>query len=149
MKRIIVLLLILLMTGCSFKADLTINESAQSKIESSSEVETSMKIKILEEEYTINLENNETVSELVNMLPLDLELNELNGNEKYVYLDSNLPTNSVNVKHINKGDVMLFGNNCLVIFYESFDTPYSYTKIGHIDNLPDLGSEDISVYLTK
>ena len=149
MKKIIIILLILLTTGCSFKANLTINESTQSKIESSSEVETSMKIKILEEEYTINLENNKTVSELDNMLPLDLEMNELNGNEKYVYLDSNLPTNSVNVKHINKGDVMLFGNNCLVIFYESFDTPYSYTKIGHIDNLPDLGSEDISVYLTK
>ena len=149
MKRIIVLLLILLMTGCSFKANLTINESTQSKIESSSEVETSMKIKILEEEYTINLENNKTVSELDNMLPLDLEMNELNGNEKYVYLDNNLPTNSVYVKHINKGDVMLFGNNCLVIFYESFDTPYSYTKIGHIDNLPDLGSGDISINLTK
>ena len=149
MKKIIIILLILLTTGCSFKANLTINESTQSKIESSSEVETSMKIKILEEEYIVDLENNETVSELINMLPLDLEMNELNGNEKYVYLDNNLPTNSVSVKHINKGDVMLFGSNCLVIFYESFDTPYSYTKIGHIDNLPDLGSGDISVYITK
>ena len=149
MKKIIIILLILLTTGCSFKANLTINESTQSKIESSSEVETSMKIKILEEEYTINLENNETVSKLINMLPLDLEMNELNGNEKYVYLDNNLPTNSVSVKHINKGDIMLFGNNCLVIFYKSFDTPYSYTKIGHIDNLPDLGSGDISINLTK
>lgn len=139
----------LLMTGCGFKAKLTINESIESNVESSSEVVTSMKIKILEQEYTVNLENNKTVSELVNMLPLELEMNELNGNEKYVYLDNSLPTNSVSVKHINKGDVMLFGSNCLVIFYESFDTPYSYTKIGHIDNLPDLGNGDISVYITK
>ena len=40
---------------------------------------------------------------------------------------------------------MLFGNNCLVIFYESFDTSYSYTKIGHIDNLDDLGSNNIEI----
>lgn len=149
MKRNIIILLILLTTGCSFKANLTINESAQSNVESYSEVETSMKIKILEQEYTINLENNKTVSELVNMLPLELEMNELNGNEKYVYLDNNLPTNEIYPKHINKGDIMLYGKNCLVIFYESFDTPYSYTKIGHIDNLPNLGSDNISIMITK
>ena len=40
---------------------------------------------------------------------------------------------------------MLFDNGCLVIFYKSFDTSYSYTKIGYIDNLPDLGNGDVSV----
>ena len=40
---------------------------------------------------------------------------------------------------------MLYGNNCLVIYYKSFDTSYSYTKIGHIDNLPDLGSENVLI----
>ena len=33
---------------------------------------------------------------------------------------------------------MLYGNNCLVIFYESFSTTYSYTKIGHIENIDNL-----------
>ena len=33
---------------------------------------------------------------------------------------------------------MLFGSNCLVIFYKTFNTSYSYTKIGHIENMPDL-----------
>ena len=76
-------------------------------------------------------------------------MNELNGNEKYVYLDNKLPTSPYNPKRINAGDVMLYGNNCLVIFYKSFDTSYSYTKIGHIDNLPDLGSGTISVKINK
>ena len=33
---------------------------------------------------------------------------------------------------------MLYGNNCLVVFYESFDTSYTYTKIGHIDDTSGL-----------
>ena len=40
---------------------------------------------------------------------------------------------------------MLYGDNCLVIFYKSFDTSYSYTKIGHINNLPDLGNDNVLV----
>ena len=72
-------------------------------------------------------------------------MEELNGNEKYIYLDETYPTNSYDPKHINKGDVMLYGDNCLVIFYKSFDTSYSYTKIGHIDNLEELGNESINV----
>ena len=64
-------------------------------------------------------------------------------------MDNTLSTNSYNPKHIEKGDVMLFGNNCLVILYESFDTEYSYTKIGHIDNLDDLGNGRIIAKFEK
>jgi hypothetical protein len=60
--------------------------------------------------------------------------------KKYVYLDISMPTNSSNPKRINAGDIMLLGDNCLVVFYKSFDTSYSYTKIDHIDNLPNLGN---------
>lgn len=95
--------------------------------------------------YEIKLENNSTVSALIKELPLEVSMNDLNNNEKYVDLDSSLPTNTYSPKHIEAGDVMLFGNNCLVIFYESFDTSYSYTKIGHIDNLPNLGGGSISM----
>lgn len=40
---------------------------------------------------------------------------------------------------------MIYGNDCLVIFYKSFTSSYSYTKIGHIDNLSDLGNDSVSV----
>lgn len=99
--------------------------------------------------YVANLEENETVKEFINLLPSEFYMSELNGNEKYIYLDNNLPSNSVSVKHINKGDIMLYGSNCLVIFYKSFDTGYSYTKIGHIDNLNDLGNDSVLVKIEK
>jgi hypothetical protein len=99
------------------------------------------------EKLEINLEENSTTSALVKLLPLDITMNDLNKNEKYAYLDESLPTNTYSPKHIEAGDVMLFGDNCLVIFYESFDTSYSYSKIGHINNLPKLGDGDITVTL--
>ena len=104
---------------------------------------------INDKEYIIALENNDTAKSFVNMLPQELKMSELNGNEKYVYLDNTLPTNALSLKKIKSGDVMLYGNNCLVIFYKSFDTSYSYTKIGHIDNLPDLGDGSISIKFKK
>jgi hypothetical protein len=104
-----------------------------------------MFVTISGKKYEIKLENNSTVSALMQELPLEVSMSDLNNNEKYVDLDSSLPTNTYSPKHIEAGDVMLFGNNCLVVFYESFDTSYNYTKIGHIDNLPNLGSGSISI----
>ena len=104
-----------------------------------------VKVTINEKEYQMIIEDNETVKSFLKLLPLDLVMNELNGNEKYYYLDKTLPTNSYNPNKIEAGDVMLYGNNCIVIFYKSFNTTYSYTKIGHIDNLEELGNKDIGV----
>ena len=102
-------------------------------------------ININNKKLGIDLENNSTTSALIKLLPLELSMNDLNGNEKYVYLNESLPTNTYSPNHIEAGDVMLFGDNCLVIFYESFDTSYSYSKIGHINNLPSLDDGNISI----
>ncbi len=104
-----------------------------------------IKLTINNKSYNLILEDNNTVIEFINLLPQEYNMNELNGNEKYIYINSSLTTNSYSPKHIEKGDVMLYGDNCLVIFYKSFDTPYSYTKIGHIDNLPNLGDKSVNV----
>ena len=138
---IIISICIMLVTGC-------INNK-QNNTKESKDIMSDIKVIINEKNYTIKLENNKTVEEFIELLPQEYTMNELNGNEKYVYMDSFLATQPYNPKHIEKGDVMLFGDNCLVIFYESFDTSYSYTKIGHIDNLPDLGSGSITVKFEK
>ena len=109
----------------------------------------SMQIVIEDKQFPVTFESSDTVTALTQMLPLTLDMSELNGNEKYYYLDTSLPSSPKNVGHISKGDIMLYGDNCLVVFYESFDTSYSYTKIGHISDtsgLADaLGKDDVTV----
>ena len=128
--------------------DPNLSPETSQPIDNEEPVMSKIYISIDNEKLEANLENNSTVSALIKILPLEISMNDLNSNEKYAYLDESLPTNTYNPKHIEAGDVMLFGNNCLVVFYESFDTSYSYTKIGHIDNLPKLDSGDISVQLS-
>ena len=139
--------LLIMITGCNKKESISSNKIVEDK--NSNKVINSVKVIIEKKEYTINLENNSTAKSFANMLPQELTMSELNGNEKYVYLDNTLPENSSSIKKVIAGDVMLYGNNCLVIFYKSFNTLYSYTKIGHIDNLPDLNGDRITVLFKK
>lgn len=92
--------------------------------------------------YTAIFEDNITTRELISILPFEINMNELNGNEKYYYFLTNFQVEPKRVNKINAGDIMMFGNNCLVIFYESFNTSYSYTRIGHISNTQNL-KEDL------
>ena len=108
-----------------------------------------IKVNIDNKEYILTLEDNKTADAFINLLPREFNMQELNGNEKYVYMDNILPENAAIPEQIQKGDVMLYGNNCLVIFYKSFYTNYSYTKIGHINNLPDLNDENVKVLFLK
>ena len=84
--------------------------------------------------FTILPEENETASALREHLPLQLEMKELNGNEKYFYFDSSFTAGSERVGSIQAGDLMLYGSDCLVLFYDSFSTPYSYTRLGAADD---------------
>ena len=103
--------------------------------------------------FTATLEDNETTRELLKKLPLEVSMSELNGNEKYYYFDESLPTNSYKPGKISTGDIMLYESDCLVIFYEDFDTPYSYTRLGKIDNVDNLkkilGKGNVNVVISK
>ena len=94
----------------------------------------SMTIKIGNTSYPVALYDNATVQALTDKLPLTLEMEELNGNEKYYYFPDSLPSDSRRVGSIKAGDVMLYGSDCLVIFYEGFATAYKYTPIGRIED---------------
>ena len=76
-------------------------------------------------------------------------MNDINSNEKAFELSEALPSDPQDPGTINNGDLMLYGSNTIVLFYESFDTSYSYTKIGHLTD-PDglsqaLGTGNVKV----
>ena len=102
--------------------------------------------------FTAKMEQNSTSEAFRALLPLTLEMQELNGNEKYHYLTQSLPTNRTKVGTSHAGDIMLYGDNCVVVFYETFTTSYQYTPIGHITN-PEglkeaLGSGKVTINFT-
>ena len=112
-----------------------------------------MQVSISNHNYKVILEENSTAKALLDKLPLTLDMGDLNDNEKYTNLSFSLPTKSENVRHIKAGDIMLFGDNCLVIFYKNFTTSYRYTRIGHIENPDNLqkivGAGNITAKFTK
>lgn len=125
--------------------------SADQNIQTETENDDTMTISAAEKDFCVTLENTETVTALKRILPLTLDMSELNGNEKYCYLGTKLPSDPQKIDSIKAGDVMLYGDSCLVVFYKSFDTSYSYTKIGHIDDtsglVQSLGSSSVTVTL--
>ena len=90
------------------------------------------KVTIAGTDFTAELANNATAQAFNALMPMTLNMTELNGNEKYKYIDSTLPTNAACPGTIHAGDILLYGNNCIVVFYKTFSTSYSYSKIGKI-----------------
>lgn len=101
--------------------------------------------------FTAQFYDNPTARELYSRLPMTLGMSAM-AHEKYYYLEQSLPTDSERISRIDAGDIMLWGNDCLVVFYESFDTTYSYTRIGRISDVSGLaeflGSGDATLTFT-
>jgi hypothetical protein len=95
-------------------------------------------IKVNSKTFTATLLGNNAAKAFKERLPMTITMTELNGNEKYYDLSNSLPTNSSNPRTIQSGDLMLYGSKTLVLFYKTFSTSYSYTKLGHIEDTAGL-----------
>ena len=99
--------------------------------------------------FTATLEDNATAAALGKLLPLSVTMKELNGNEKLFRVSRALPTDEFQPSSIRTGDLMLYGSGTLVLFYKSFPTSYSYTRIGRVDDPTGLdaalGTGDVAV----
>ncbi|MCD7777276.1 MAG: hypothetical protein LUH47_02075 [Clostridiales bacterium] len=94
---------------------------------------TNINITIGDKVFEAVLYDNETAKAFAEKLPVTYDMSELNGNEKYFYMDKSLPSDNIDPEIINTGDIMLYNSNYLVIFYDTFvPSYYSYTPMGYI-----------------
>lgn len=139
----------------SLSEDNNKNNNEENEKDNNQESGNDMKINLMVngDNFVVDIENSLTGLAFLHLLPMEIEMNELNGNEKYYYLDEDLPVDVYQPQRIETGDIMLFGSSCIVIFYESFNTNYSYTRIGKINNANNLdtilGNGDVTVTFSK
>lgn len=100
--------------------------------------ESRMWMTINERRFAITLADNNTAHAFAAQLPLTLHMEELNGNEKHAKLPTSLPVNGSRPGIIRNGDFMLYGDETLVLFYSTFNSMYSYTRIGRVDDTTGL-----------
>lgn len=115
-------------------AEMILEHNTESQTESSSENSGTITAVVGEQSFTIVMNESEAANALIARLPFTVSMGELNGNEKYYYLDQGLPTAAESVGTIQAGDFMLYGSDCLVLFYEGFRTSYRYTRLGQIED---------------
>ena len=115
--------------------------------------ESRMWMTVGERRFAITLTDNAAARAFAAQLPLTLEMSELNGNEKHADLPKPLPANASRPGTIRNGDLMLYGANTLVVFYLTFQSSYSYTRLGRVDDPSDLpqalGPRGVRVVFSK
>ena len=106
-----------------------------------------------ERRFAVTLTDNAAARAFAAQLPLTLDMSELNGNEKHADLPKPLPANASRPGTIRNGDLMLYGADTLVVFYLTFQSSYSYTRLGRVDDpsgLPQaLGPRGVRVVFSK
>lgn len=110
------------------------SQENQKPVETEESAMPQLKIEAGGQVFTATLLDNPTTRALLERLPATLSMGEPNGNEKYYYLPDSLPTSARKPGNLHAGDLMLYGSDCLVLFYESFSSGYSYTRLGSVDN---------------
>ncbi|WP_394119936.1 cyclophilin-like fold protein [Planococcus donghaensis] len=110
-----------------------------------------LELQIGDEVFSAQLNESETTEALLELLPLTIDMEDLHSNEKFYYLSDSLPTDSESPGVINEGDIILYGDDCLVFFYDQFSTSHQYTRLGYIEDVDRftqaVGEGDVTVAL--
>ena len=99
-----------------------------------------LKIIIGGQTFDAVLEDNDAAKKFAEKLPLEISMTELNGNEKYYRFGERFPSNDSRFSTIHEGDLLLWSSNTVVLFYKTFSSGYSYTRLGKISNTAGLSN---------
>lgn len=155
MKKFRILLLIAIFlsvgaTGCNSQNETEINDENVMIQGENKE----MKINVIVNgiTFTASLEQNEAVDALLDMMnegPVTIDMQDYAGFEKVGDLPTSLPTQDQRII-TQPGDIVLYQGNQIVMFYGT--NSWSYTRLGHIDNLSGwqeaLGNENVTTVLS-
>lgn len=146
MKNLFLIIALLIATLCS-SASSCDNTNSVVRNEDNTESnnindmkDSKIKITVNSHTFTATLADNKSAQAFKEMLPLTLKMADHLNNEKHTDLSKGLLTNSYNPRTIQNGDLMLFGSRTLVLFYKTFSTSYSYTRLGKVDDATGLAS---------
>ena len=138
---------------CSLGMTATASSQAANDTPNKASAMTSIRVQIGEKFFTARLEDNETARAFTAMLPLKLDMRDLNDNEKVIDLSKKLPGEVSNPGTIREGDLMIWSSRSLVLFYKTFPTSYSYSRLVRIENTAGLveaaGARTVSVMFAK
>ena len=108
-----------------------------------------MRITVGKKVFTATLATNEAAAAFRALLPVTLTMHDVNQNEKAYDLAKCLPSADAKPGSIRAGDLMLWSSQTVVVFYKSFPTSYSYTRLGRVDDptglAESLGAGDVTV----
>jgi hypothetical protein len=132
--------------------EMPINESIQETRDmdmSNPSTMIDLNITIGDQVFSAKLYDNKTTQAFIEKLPLDIDMSDHNSNEKFYNFSGTLPTDSERPGEIHAGDIMLYEDNCLVLFYETFSSTYRYTRLGYIEEVARfsqaVGDGDINI----
>ena len=115
---------------------------------------STIKLKVNDKSFKAKLNNSSASKKLKSMLPMTINMSELNGNEKYHYFDTEFSGSEKTFSAIHAGDLMIFGGDCLVLFYDDIkNSPYEYIKLGSLTSTKGLksalGNKSVKVEFKK
>ncbi len=121
-------------------SDIKTNEQQQKKSEN--QAADGIKLYIDEIEVPVDWENNRSIEDLKNHLPLTVQMSKYGGFEQVGSIGRSIISDDKEIT-ADYGDIVLYSGNKIVIFHGS--NSWAYTRLGHIN----LSQREMTELLSK
>ncbi|AXQ78472.1 hypothetical protein DDV21_004960 [Streptococcus chenjunshii] len=85
--------------------------------------------------FQMDLADNKTAAAFAGLLPLELDMQDVNGNEKFYLLTDSLPQDPRPCRQITAGSLLLYQTNELTFFYDETASSFKFSEIGSVNDI--------------